>query len=159
MATYIELKNGTPINFPFEDFNKDPATVDCAPFIRQPIPYHLDRKPLQVFDSKYVLAEDSTSYTDSWYIREMTANEAVQETKFKKEGVTSSVESLIDVATNQLATADINDSPIWKSYLENLINIDLTDPFAVKVPKMPIKDKLGNWVSIDNMGSTPDVIG
>ena len=89
----------------------------------------------------------------------MSANEAVQETKFKKEGVTSSVESLIDVATNQLATADINDSPIWKSYLENLINIDLTDPFAVKVPKMPIKDKLGNWVSIDNMGSTPDVIG
>jgi len=160
MTTYIELKNGVPINYPFEDFNKQPSSVaEYAEFIRQPTPHHLDRNKLQVFDSNYILAEDGVSYTDSWYIRDMTDKESEKETKIRVEGLKSSVNALIDTATLQLDSADINDALVWQAYLEALDNVTYSNPFTVILPKMPIKNNAGIWISIDNAGEKPDVIG
>jgi len=167
MKMYIQIENNKPINnpileehllmaYPDIDLNTD---VRFKPFIRLPQPMQLITNHFQVLESNYVLSDGALSYTDSWYVKDMAAEEITQKTNNRIAGITSTVQSYIDYVNTNIVDADINDLPIWQIYLESITDFTYTDPFTAIIPRPPYKDKSGNWLSTHNSGAKPNVIG
>ena len=166
MNLYIEIDNGKPINNPLSEDNllSFYGGVDAnrfIPFIRKDFPesIELPRTELQVVESSYVQAEDGLSYTDEYYVRDMTSDEITRVTAERNEGIKTSIESFISSATEQLNSATTDDKPVWEEYINSLINFTYTDPFTVRLPTHPTRSINGNIVSLSTIsGSSPNVI-
>jgi len=161
---YIQLENGQPINHPMFEEHLLAAypdidltnTIDFAPFIRTELP---TLTLLQVAVPNHVLMDDGKTYTDAYSVRDMDAEEVAQITSDYNAGIKSSIESYIDYANANIADADINDLPIWQTYLDAITAFTYTNPFTAVVPRPPYKDKNGNLMSTSNAGAKPNVIG
>lgn len=171
MKLYIKLENNQPINHPMFEENIlecypgiDLNNTDLfAPFIRLSPP-DIQLGIYDVLDVKYVLLEDKLSYTDSFFVRTMSSEEIIEmkfevteKVKNKKQYLIGLVDEYIN---NEAAAIDIH---IFNEYKNSLLLISQdaieTDPFSIKFPQPPIQDKSGNWLSTNNPGSTPNVIG
>ncbi len=161
---YIQLENGQPINHPmFEEHllaaypDVDLATTtDFAPFIRTELPA---LTLFQVAVPNHVLMADGKTYTDDYSIRAMDSEEIAELTSDRIAGVISTVAAYLEYTNAEISTADINDLPIWQTYLDALTTFTYTDPFTVVIPSPPYKDKNGILMSTSNAGAKPDVIG
>jgi len=164
MKLFIKIENGLPVNNPAEENNIKAAfpdvdlatTTDFAPFIRTELP---TLTLLQVAVPNHVLMDDGKTYTDDYSIRDMDTEEVAQITSDYNAGIKSSIESYIDYANTNIADADINDLPVWQTYLDAITAFTYTDPFAAIIPRPPYKDKNGNLMSTSNAGAKPNVIG
>ena len=162
MNLYIEIENGQPINHPIYEDNLFQAYVDInlnrdtrfKPFIRIPHPQEFLGN-FQVWDSTYITADNGLSYTDSWYIRDMTPEEVTETTNCRIAGINNYIESLLDLAETKLKDVDENNKPIWQNYIDSLNTFTYDDPFTVMIPKPPLVDNKGNLLT----GNKPNVIG
>lgn len=167
MNLYIKIEKGHPINHPIREDNLYQAfpsinlidNEEYVPFTRLTPPADLKVGDLQVLASEYILDIDGISYTDNYYIRDMTDDEVIEATDNRIKGLQSTLQAFLEVSIAQFEISDELDKPIWQSYIDSLNNFTYDDPFKVVIPKIPLKDKNGNWLSIQNSGTKPNVIG
>jgi len=177
MNLYIKLENGNPVNHPLYGENIMQAfscidlnnTTAFAPFNRLPRPTQDEMTvgTFQVLESKYILGVDGKTYEDSYYLRDMTQdeidikqNEIDTATFNQTELIQQTINRNIDVAQNELTQSTDEDKLVWQKYIDQLKNFTIINPSsASNLPETPVKDEKGNWISISNSGSAPNVIG
>ena len=167
MELYIRVDaNGQPVEhpilgdnfreaFPHIDTNNLPP--EFARFNRLPPP---DAPPVETFKTvavEYVLKGDTFEYVYS--VRDMTPDEKAEATQKRIDSIILTVADLTQVAETQKADAAHADKAVWQAYLDKLATVTTDDPFKVSVPMPPRKGENGDWLTTENEGSAPDVIG
>jgi len=169
MNLYIQIINNQPINHPIFEEHLLAAypdvdlsnTTDFAPFIRLPQPDQvtLPRTELQVLESNYILMDDNKTYTDGYYVRDMTPDEITETTNIYINAINSKINDYIEYTNANILTANSIDLPIWQTYLDAITSFTYTDPFTVIILRPPFRDKDGNLLSYTATGAKPNVIG
>lgn len=162
MRCIIRIVDGQPFEHPIMIDNFRQAFPDID--INAPLPdgfAWFDRKlrpqiqEHEVFVNEHAYYEwDGTIWTDVWRVRDKTEDELRVE-------VADAYDFLRTKAANAIASLsdDAEGIAAWTAFVELVDARHAENPMKIKPPRLPYKNEDGVWISVNNPGSTPNVIG
>lgn len=162
MMCIIRIVDGKPFEHPIMVGNFQEAFPDIN--LNQPLPEGFawfERKIRPEIQAHEVFVDENSHYefdgnvwTDVWHVRDKTEDEIRAEVHFAYNAARSAavraIESLAD---------DAEGIAVWTAFSELIDSVESANPLTIKMPMMPYKNEAGQWVSVTQPGSAPNVIG
>jgi len=158
MNLYIQIKDGQPEHHPLIesnvlqvwpdiDLNNLPPNLARFNRISQPDQSVLPVGNLQVVVGTYELAEDGTTYQDTWRVRDMDDEEKYMAIKRKKQDNQAQLDGFKEWTTSRIEATTGDTQTAWQNVLNQLNSLDIiTDPFNIVWPTPPQFDADGDLI-------------
>jgi hypothetical protein len=168
MKFFIQMNNGVPHEHPifeqnfleaFPDIDPENLPENFAKFERKEVPADLIPTPYQRLVVDYVYGDDGI-VRDVWRAEDVSPEERDEIFSSKLNEVLGNIEFAKQMAQQELDAAENDESKeVWVRHIQDLNAIVVgDDPFSFVMPQYPFQDAAGNWVTIYNAGSAPNVI-